>query len=861
MSSKKYNYKYKVLLIGIGLLMSITTYAFDLRSGSIVKVEADTASFQPVAKTALKMLQGDIQKVLGSQMEIWQEKSASHHDASHHDASEKSSIDATAAKNLIILSKDAAAFAYKKEAFQLKAADGNLYIIGSDDHGLAYGILEVSRLLGVSPWEWWADAKPKQLESFSLKDGYQNAQAPSVEFRGIFINDEDWGLMPWSSKTYEPSNIKGQVGPKTNARVFELLLRLRANTYWPAMHECTRPFFLTEGNREVARQYGIYIGGSHCEPMASNAAGEWKVRGKGDYDFVHNKENVLRFWEDRVKEVANQPILYTIGMRGVHDGAMQGVKTVQEQKTVLDSVFQAQRAMLAKYVCKDTIQGVSKNGGMDVTQVPQLFVPYKEVLDVYHAGLKVPEDVCLVWCDDNYGMVRHFPTAEERARKGGNGIYYHVSYWGRPHDYLWLGTFSPSLMFQQMSEAWHKGIQKFWILNVGDIKPAEYQIELFLDMAWNMNNIYPGDDADKELMPNNEWLAQHEQNFWTREFGAKMAQKILPVMQESYRLAYIRKPEFMGNTRTEERDPKYKVITDLPWSEDYIKTRLADYKVIADKAEAIEKMLDKAIAKGGLQKESLGGVTRVAQAGLPKERKDEFYQLFKYPVQAAAQMNNKLLYAQLARHDKGAGNRYWSMSDAAYDSIARMTKVYNRGYYNHGKWNRMMDFQPHGLPVFKRVPRTVVSTPLMKKEKSLSHWNATDCTFGHPIPWYGLGYEGKAAGIAKNTELGLEFSDKRLSSGKSSGRKIEGDSVTIELRMVPTHPMDDKKLRIALSLDGGESVVKEYQTAGRSEQWKVNTLQCQARIRITLPIAKMKKHRLVIKALDEGVVLDQIELY
>lgn len=842
MTSTRYNMKWfadfnKMLLIAYGVMVSLASYAFDLKGGSIVKVEADTASLEPVAKTSLKMLQSDIEKVLDSQMDIHQ---------GNISPERKSSSDAASAKNLIILSKDAAAFAYKKEAFQLKAADGNLYIIGSDDHGLAYGILEVSRLLGVSPWEWWADAKPKHLESFSLKDGYKNAQAPSVEFRGIFINDEDWGLMPWSSKTYEPSNIKGHIGPKTSARIFELLLRLRANTYWPAMHECTRPFFLTEGNREVARQYGIYIGGSHCEPMASSTAGEWPARGKGEYDFVHNKENVLRFWEDRVKEVSNQPILYTIGMRGVHDGAMQGAKTVQEQKTVLDSVFQAQRSMLAKYVNKD------------VTQVPQLFVPYKEVLDVYHAGLQVPEDVCLVWCDDNYGMVRHFPTAEERARKGGNGIYYHVSYWGRPHDYLWLGTFSPSLMYQQMSEAWHKGIQKFWILNVGDIKPAEYQIELFLDMAWNMNNIYPGDNADKELMPNNEWLAQHEQNFWTREFGKAMAEKMLPVMQESYRLAYIRKPEFMGNTRCEERDKKYSIITDLPWSEEYILNRLADYKALADKAENIEKMLDKAIAKGGLLKESQGGVTKVGQAGLPKERKDEFYQLFQYPVQAAAQMNNKLLYAQLARHSKETDNTYWSKSDAAFDSIARMTKVYNEGYYNHGKWNRMMDFQPRKQPVFNRVPRTVASTPMMKEEKSLSRWNATDCSFGHPIAWYGLGYEGKAAGIAKNTELGFEFSDKILSSGKYSGKKIEGDSVTIELRMVPTHPMDDKKLRIALSLDGGEAVVREYQTAGRSEQWKVNILQSQARIRITLPIAKMKKHRIVVKALDEGVVLDQV---
>ena len=561
--------------------------------------------------------------------------------------------------------------------------------------------------------------------------------------------------------------------------------------------------------------------------MASSTAGEWPARGKGDYDYVNNSENVYRFWEDRVKEVAGQPILYTLGMRGVHDGAMNGAKTVEVQKAVLDRAIRNQRQLLAQYVNKD------------VTQVPQVFIPYKEVLDVYHAGLQVPEDVCLMWCDDNYGMVRHFPTAEERARKGGNGIYYHVSYWGRPHDYLWLGTFSPSVLYQQMSEAWHKGIQRYWILNVGDIKPAEYQIELFMDMAWNMNRIYPGDRPDRELMPNNEWLAQHEMNFWTREFGKKLAEKMLPVMQESYRLAYIRKPEFLANTRCEEWDRKYSIITDLPWSETYIKTRLTEYQALSDKAEKITRMLDKAIAKGEL----------------PKERKDEYYQLLKYPVQAAAQMNNKLLYGQLARHgeetSQDGGAAYWVKSDAAFDSIARMTKVYNQGYYNQGKWNLMMDFQPRKQPVFNRVPHTRATTPMVKDPQYIAKFNAADCTSGSPSVWTGLGYEGKAAGIAKNSEIGFGF----------DGKKIVGDSVIIEVRWVPTHPMDDMKLRFALSLDGGTPVVKEYQTEGRSEAWKVNTLQCQARVRIQLPIAKMKKHQLCIKALDDGLLLDQVYIY
>lgn len=192
---------------------------------------------------------------------------------------------------------------------------------------------------------------------------------------------------------------------------------------------------------------------------------------------------------------------------------------------------------------------------------------------MYHAGLQVPDEVTLMWCDDNYGYIRHFPTAEERARKGGNGVYYHISYWGRPHDYLWLGTAHPSLIYQQMTLAYERGIQKMWILNVGDIKPSEYQIELFLDMAWNL-------EAVKQ-----QGVVAHQRQFLEREFGLEVAAQLQPVMQEAYRLAYIRKPEFMGNTRTEEKDPKFKIISDLPWSEQEIKERLTAYKQLSDKVE------------------------------------------------------------------------------------------------------------------------------------------------------------------------------------------------------------------------------------------------------------------------------------
>lgn len=755
---------------------------FILQSGQTVTI-ACCNSEKLVVRTSLEMLGRDIRTVLSATTEL-------------NDKVGAIVVGTVGQSNLINETGiDLSALKNKKQAFLLTVSqDGKLVVAGSDSHGTAYGILEISRLLGVSPWEWWADVTPEKRETFRLSSKFRELQSPSVEYRGIFINDEDWGLMPWGNQTYEPSDVKGEIGPRTNERIFELLLRLRANTYWPAMHECTLPFFLTKGNREMAKKYGIFVGASHCEPMACNAAGEWSRRGKGVYDYVNNSPAVYKFWEDRVKEVAGQEILYTLGMRGVHDGKMQGAKTVEEQKAVLDRVPADQRGLLEKYVNKE------------VTQVPQVFIPYKEVLDIYHAGLQVPEDVTLMWCDDNYGYIRHFPTAVERARKGGNGVYYHVSYWGRPHDYLWLGTMSPSLIYQQMKLAYDRGIQKMWILNVGDIKPAEYQIELFMDMAWNLDKV------------SSEGVTVHLKHWLERELGTSCAKAVLPVMQEHYRLAHIRKPEFMGNTREEENNPIYRVVKDLPWSEREINERLNAYDELS---ETVEKAASK----------------------VPVDRQSAYFELVKYPVQAAAQMNRKLLYAQLARHDKVD----WEKSDAAYDSIAALTQHYNS--LENGKWNRMMDFKPRKLPVFNRVERKAAAAPMIADRKAACQWNGADAKKGNAVVCEGLGYEGKAAEIRKGDALTFYFGN------------LKTDLLEVDIRLLPNHPVQGDKLRISVSLDGAEPEVIAYETEGRSEEWKENVLRNQAIRKIVLPVSGKKSHQLVIKALDEGVILDQIMLY
>lgn len=777
----------KIGILGLLFLgvTQICSAQFSLRSGQSVTVACDNTE-EKVVQTALQLFARDYETVFSAPATI-----SVNHGGIIVGTVDKSPLIAATGVDISDLKS-------KNQAFLISVLPGGrLLVAGSDSPGTAYGIMELSRLIGVSPWEWWADVTPEKKEAFHLAADYKMVQSPSVEYRGIFINDEDWGLMPWSSLNYEPWYKPGRIGPQTNERIFELLLRLRANTYWPAMHECSVPFFLTPGNREAAEKFGIYIGGSHCEPMACSTAGEWSRRGKGDYDYVKNSSSVCHFWEERLKEVSGQEILYTVGMRGVHDGQMQGAKTVEEQKAVLERVLKDQRDLLRKYVNKD------------VEAIPQVFIPYKEVLDIYRAGLEVPEDVTLMWCDDNYGYIKHFPTEVERTRKGGNGVYYHVSYWGRPHDYLWLGTFSPALLYQQMKEAYDRGIQKIWILNVGDIKPIEYQTELFLDMAWNIDQVIE------------EGVSGHLCNFLKREFGEAIGEDLLPVMMEHYRLSYIRKPEFMGNTREEEYHTNaYRIVKDMPWSRSYIKKRLEDYQVISDKVEKL--------------------ASRIQQ-----DRQDAYFQLIKYPVQATAEMNKKMLYAQFARH----GEMNWNKSDAAYDSIASLTRIYNIGIRNNGKWHRMMDHQPRRLPVFEPVDRSSVETPMLEDSPGLYKWNGAEYSAGDAVSCEGLGYEEKAVMLEKNKELSFDFGE------------CPGDSVEVEIRLLPNHPIHGGQLRFSVSIDKKNAQTVSYETQGRSEEWKENVLRNQAIRRVVLPVKKRKKHNLTIKALDEGVVIDQIEMY
>ena len=338
-----------------------------------------------------------------------------------------------------------------------------LVVAGSDRRGTAYGLMEISKQMGVSPWYYFADVAIKKRDSLSIKPGRTILRSPSVKYRGIFINDEMWGLRPWAHHTLAPEEGKG-IGPTTHRKIFELMLRLKANILWPAMHLHTIPFNTYPENKVIADEYAIVMGSSHIEPMLRNnmPEAEWdKEYPNEPWDYVKNKEHIYKYWEDRVKENGMHENMYTMGKRGKDDEAGSDI-TVK----VLEEIFADQRTILKKWVNKD------------ITKVPQVLVPYTEILDLYNKGMKVPEDILICWPDDNFGNIRQLPNKEEQQRSGGSGIYYHFQWLnGATTAYPWLYTTPLALSWSEMKKAYDYNVRDLWIVNVGDIKPAEIGIE------------------------------------------------------------------------------------------------------------------------------------------------------------------------------------------------------------------------------------------------------------------------------------------------------------------------------------------------------------------------------------------------
>ena len=717
------------------------------------------------------------------------------------------------------------------DGFAIKEKDGIIHIAGANGRGAAYGLLEMSRKAGVSPWIWWGDVVPAKQERLEIEDGYYDVQGASVERRGIFINDEDWSLRPWSHLNFEPSQ-KTEIGAKTYRKIFELLLRLRGNTLWPAMHEGTTAFFLVEGAKAQADSCGIIIGTSHCEPMLRNNVGEWDTSRRGRFNYKTNREEVQRYWSERLREVKDSKggNIFTIGMRGIHDSSMEGYNTKQEKLEGLQQVIDDQQRLLAENIG-------------DPSKQDQVFVPYKEVLELYEMGLNVPDYVTLMWCDDNHGYLTRLSDAKEKKRTGGGGVYYHLSYWGQPHDYLWLTTTQPGLIWHQMRQAYDNNVRKLWIANVHDPKVAGYDLELFMDMAWNIDSV----DAST--------LRSHYKTWLTRQFGAEAAELIFPVMHDFYRLCGERRPEFMGWSEVEKDRNLYE-------------RRLTPVRATELNPKEFGNELQRYIEEFDRVSYAVDYATKFVDPSLY----DAYFATVIYPVCASAAHARSMLKAQEARSlasgRNGVADRFeieerirqaCAESQRAYQEVRKLTEYYN-DVVSDGKWKGSMDMRPRDLPVF-----SAPSLPVMLTEGEMMRYPSPDpgnpreadpgrCVVanaasfnrmkGNAEPIGMLGHSMNAVALTKGSTVGYDFETTEDTDG------------VLRIALVPTHAIDGKDVRFSVSIDGNQPTVFSLKEPFRSEQWKQNVMRGQT-VR-TIPVSlKPGKHTLEIKALDENIVIDQ----
>ena len=717
-----------------------------------------------------------------------------------------------------------------------------LVIAGSDVRGTIYGIYEISERMGVSPWYWWADVPVKQNPDAEIKirNDYYASGEPSVKYRGIFINDEDWGLKPWATNNYEKE--LGDIGPKTYARVCELLLRLKANMLAPAMHSCTGAFYSHPESKKVCDSYGIIITTSHCEPLLLNnaAKSEWDSQRDGEWNYKTNRETIWKKWDDRLSEASQYENIYTVAMRGVHDEGLRGSLPMNERVPLIEKVIKEQRDLLEKHT------------GKKATDIPQIFVPYKETMDIYENGLKVPDDITLVWVDDNYGYMKRVSNPEEQKRSGGSGVYYHLSYLGAPHDYLWLNTTPPVLMYEELRKAYNCGANRYWLLNVGDIKPMELGMQTFFDIAWNMDEC-PGDHAVHSGCYNFDFddAYSHQAEFLAYNFGKEYEQAFQSILDDYYRLAWSRKPEFMGwEYQWDDKAHTGLKPTDFSFQHyDEAQRRLADYQRISDEVERLASMLD-------------------------VEAQPAFFELLQFPVQGAYQMNRKFLMAQL-NQELAAEGRYaeanWAarQMEEAYDSINALSHRYNKQL--NGKWDGMMALSTSFTPTCQYYQKPEVKRFEGAGDKALSlvplrnGKQAQDCyviDLTRPVGASntqivrGIGYDGVALQLGSPTEEPLD-GIAECNVYEFSGP--QSDSIDVVLYTVPFWPLyKGKHNRVGVVIDNGPIQIFENNFKEYDRSWKDQVMRNGAICRLHFAIDKNKpRHKMTING-DPGQMVQRV---
>jgi len=596
---------------------------------------------------AVKNLQADIEKVSGIHPNLLNKKSAG-----------MLIIVGTIGKSAIIDELieshkiDVAGIAGKWESTLIEVVknptpgvDSALVIAGSDKRGTIYGIYELSAQIGVSPWYYWADVPVKKSNALFAIGGRHIISSPAVKYRGIFLNDEAPALSGWSQKEF------GGFNHKFYEKVFELILRLKGNYLWPAMWGSA---FNDDDkmNPVLADEYGVVIGTSHHEPL-SRAHDEWKRYKGGKWNYDQNPEQLRAFWESGLKRVANKEQIITVGMRGDGDEPMtEGTATALLEKIVKD-----QREIIEKVTQKPA------------SQTPQLWALYKEVQAYYDKGMRVPDDVTLLLCDDNWGNIRKLPKLNEAPRTGGYGIYYHFDYVGDPRNYKWINTNPIQKVWEQMNLAYEYNANEIWIVNVGDLKPMEFPISFFLDYAWAPDAI----PAERLKAYTTDWVIQ--------QFGVQYAEEIADILDFYSKYNGRIKPELLNEST-------YSLIH---YNE--FENVVLDYKKLEAK-------------------------TKFIYNNIPDNQKNAFYQLVLHPVEASANLyelyytvaKNKL-YAKQGRF---VANALAEKVDSLYKRDSEITNYYNKTMAG-GKWDHMMDQTHIGYTYWQQpeknsIPETQILT-------------------------------------------------------------------------------------------------------------------------------------------------------
>lgn len=564
-----------------------------------------------------------------------------------------------------------------------------IIIAGSDRRGTAYGVFELSKQIGVSPWYWWADVPVKKAAAINVKKNIVLHDAPKVKYRGIFINDEAPALSGWSREKF------GGFNSQFYEKVFELILRLKGNYLWPAMWG--NAFYDDDSlNIRMADAYGIVIGTSHHEPLM-RAHAEWRKYGKGLWNYDSNKIRLQEFWRGGMQRATNEKIV-SVGMRGDGDAPMS-----RETATAL-----------LENIVKDQRQIITEVTGKDAGATPQLWALYKEVQDYYDKGMRVPDDVTLLLCDDNWGNIRKLPRTTDKPRKGGYGIYYHFDYVGGPRNYKWVNTNPLPRIWEQMHLAWAYNVHQIWIVNVGDIKPMEFPISFFLDYAWDPEKI----NADQ--------LQSYTENWAAAQFGPEHAKGIADILAKYAKYNSRRKPELLdANTYSLYRE----------WY-----TVAEEYRELLEKAETINN-------------------------NLPAEQKDAYFQLVLHPVKACANLYE--MYLNVALNKDAYANRWADANEYAdkvkelYANDSLITLAYHQ--LGNGKWNHMMSQthigytywqQPNRqrMPEVKYVPRDsmVEPSPLVARDAEIFTGNYCKNCF-HYEEGYGVSIEAHHFARSVNT--------------------------------------------------------------------------------------------------------------